>query len=210
MKVRATRDQIVEAADRLIYEKGFEYMAFADLANAVGISRGNVSFHFKTRDEILSAVIELRFGRTRRMLEQWETEGIDARERIRSYIRIPLTNRTQVLRYGCPVGTLCTELAKLGHDDLVQASRIFGLFREWLGRQFTDLGLAGHSDALAMQVLAWSQGVATLASAFHDEPFVRAEVRRMEDWLDSLVPGSGRPRRPRKLRGRQSAPARHP
>lgn len=200
MKTQATRDQIVDAADRLIYEKGFEYMAFADLANAVGISRGNVSFYFPTRDEILAAVIEQRLDRTRRMLEQWETGGIDARERIRSYIRIPLTNRTMVLRYGCPVGTLCTELAKLGHDGLVQASRIFGLFREWLGCQFADLGCGGNADALAMQVLAWSQGVATLASAFHDEPFVRAEVRRMEDWLDSLAPDSDRLRKIRRRR----------
>lgn len=207
MKVQATRDQIVEAADRLIYEKGFEYMSFADLADAVGISRGNVSFHFRTRDEILSAVIQLRLDRTRRMLEQWEAGGVHARERIRSYIRIPLTNRTMVLRYGCPVGTLCTELAKLEHDGLVQASRIFGLFREWLGRQFADLGCGGSADTLAMQVLAWSQGVATLASAFHDEPFVWAEVHRMEDWLDSLAPDTARPR---EVRRRRPASARTP
>jgi AcrR family transcriptional regulator len=44
--------RLIEAADRLIYQKGFEYMSFADVADAVKISRGNVTFHFQTRDDI--------------------------------------------------------------------------------------------------------------------------------------------------------------
>lgn len=187
MNAKATRDQIVEAADRLIYEKGFEYMAFADLAAAVGISRGNVTFHFQTRDEILAAVIELRLERTRSMLDQWETQGATAEGRIRCFINILITNRTKILLYGCPVGTLCSELAKLEHTALAHAGRVFSLFREWLGRQFAELGCGARADALAMQVLAWSQGVATLASAFRDEKFIRAEVRQLEGWLHSLA-----------------------
>lgn len=184
---KATRERIIEAADRLIYQKGFEYMSFGDLANAVAISRGNVTFHFKTRDEILTAVIDLRLERTRRMLEQWEAEGAGAGERIRSFIRILITNRTKILLHGCPVGTLCTELAKLEHPALPQAGQVFGLFRDWLGRQFSLLERKDDADALAMHLLGWSQGIATLAQAFHDEKFIRAEVRQLEGWLESLV-----------------------
>jgi hypothetical protein len=36
-----------------------------------------------------------------------------------------------------------------------------------------------------MQLLVQSQGVATLASAFRDETFVRGEVARMHAWLDA-------------------------
>lgn len=197
MKAKATRDQIVEAADRLIYGKGFEYMAFADLADAVGISRGNVTFHFRTRDEILAAVIDLRLARTRRLLEQWKAQGEPGEERIRSFIHILLMNRTKILRYGCPVGTLCTELAKLEHPALAHAGRVFSLFREWLGRQFAELGCGAQADARAMHVLAWSQGIATLANAFHDEQFIRAEVRQLEGWLHSLAEDAGRSRKSR-------------
>lgn len=206
IQTKATRDQIVEAADRLIYEKGFEYMAFADLAAAVGISRGNVTFHFQTRDEILAAVIDLRLERTRHILDRWEAQGQSGEERIRCFINILIMNLTKVLLYGCPVGSLCTELAKLEHAELGHAGKAFGLFREWLGRQFEEMGCGERADALAMQVLIWSQGVATLASAFHDEQFVRAEVRRMEDWLRSLAADEKRRRKPRSVR--RKGPAR--
>jgi len=184
---KATRERIIEAADRLVYQKGFEYMSFADLAGAVGIARGNVTFHFKTRDEIMDAVIDLRLDRTRQMLEQWEADGEGAEDHIRSFINILITNRAKILLHGCPVGTLCTELAKLEHPALPHANKVFGLFRDWLARQFSRLGCAVEADALSMRLLAWSQGIATLAQAFHDETFLRAEVRQLEDWLQSVT-----------------------
>ncbi|TNF20020.1 MAG: TetR/AcrR family transcriptional regulator, partial [Pseudomonadales bacterium] len=52
-----TRERIVSEADRLFYERGYEHTSFADIADAVGISRGNFYYHFKSKDEILDAVI---------------------------------------------------------------------------------------------------------------------------------------------------------
>ena len=57
MDARGTREHIVRAADELFYKQGFEHTSFADVAHAVGISRGNFYYHFKTKDEILAAVI---------------------------------------------------------------------------------------------------------------------------------------------------------
>ena len=185
MNPKSTRDQIIEAADHLIYQRGYEYMSFADISDAVKISRGNVTFHFKTRDEILEAVIDLRLDRTRRMLEQWEADGETPEDRIRSFINILIMNRSKIMLYGCPVGTLCTELAKLDCAALPHANEVFGLFREWLSRQFSLLGCKAEADALAMHLLAWSQGIATLANAFQDENFIREEVRQLRDWLQS-------------------------
>lgn len=187
MTTRATREALIEAADRLLYEKGFEYTSVGDLAKSVGISRGNVTFHFPTRDDVLTAVIDRRLDRTQQMLEQWESAGAGPEQRIKCFINILITNRTRIMLYGCPVGTLCAELAKLEHQSLPHANRVFGLFRDWLRKHFSQLGLKRNADALALHVLAWSQGVATLASAFRDESFVRREVRQLEEWLDKLV-----------------------
>lgn len=182
-----TRDHIVEAADRLFYEKGYEHTSFADIADAVQISRGNFYYHFKSKDEILDAVIEARLADTRTMLEQWEIASRDPAERIRSFIHILVANRADIKSYGCPVGTLSTELAKLDHASKPEANKLFSLFRTWLRRQFVLLGHAAEADALAMHLLARSQGVATLASAFHDEKFIRQEVVLMQEWLAAVV-----------------------
>jgi AcrR family transcriptional regulator len=184
MSEKPTREQIVEAADQLFYRRGYEHTSFADVAEAVGISRGNFYHHFKAKDEILAAVIDLRLEKARGMLQQWVRDGKDPVERIRSFIHILFHNQDLIERYGCPVGTLCTELAKLRHSARDDAAQLFTLFRGWLREQFVQLGRGADADSLAMHVLARSQGVATLASALPDDGLLAREVRFMDAWLD--------------------------
>ena len=192
MSDNATRAQIVEAADGLFYRQGFEHTSFTDIAEAVRISRGNFYYYFKTKDEILAAVIAARLQSTRAMLERWEAEGATPADRIRSFIDILIANKAKIKRYGCPVGTLTGELAKLSHDARGEANKLFTLFRSWLKRQFELAGRRKDADALALHLLARSQGVATLANAFRDEKFIRREVQEMYDWLDAQIPKSAR------------------
>jgi TetR/AcrR family transcriptional regulator, transcriptional repressor for nem operon len=192
MRDKTTRDHIIEAADRLFYRRGYEHTSFADIAGHVRISRGNFYHHFKTKDEILDAVIDARLAATRAMLEHWEIDGKHPADRIRSFIHILIGNRADIKRYGCPVGTLCSELAKLNHAAQDDANALFTLFRTWLRRQFVLLGRDSDADALAMHLLARSQGVATLATAFRDEAFIKQEVKAMNDWLSSFAKGAAR------------------
>lgn len=180
---KPTRDHIVEEADRLFYQQGFEHTSFAHIAEAVKISRGNFYYHFKTKDEILDAVIDLRLGNTQALLDKWEVEGKTPTDRIRSFINILIVNRAKIKRYGCPVGTLCSELTKLDHGSQSAAKKLFTLFRTWLRRQFEQLGHKANADELAMHLLARSQGIATLASTFHDEKFIKQEVSQLYEWL---------------------------
>jgi len=188
MTDKTTRDHIVEAADRLFYQQGYEHTSFSHIADAVKISRGNFYYHFKTKDQILDAVIRLRLADRRVMLEKWESDGTDPADRIRSFIYILIANRAKIKRYGCPIGTLSTELAKLNHASQDEAHALFTQFRTWLARQFTLLGCEADADELAMHLLARSQGVATLAHVFQDEKYIEQEVRQMCDWLTSCTP----------------------
>lgn len=187
MRTSSTRQQIIEAADELFYQHGFDHTSFADIAEVVNISRGNFYHHFKSKDDILEEVIVTRLEKTKGMLEEWEQQSCTPKERIKSYINILLANWSDIKEYGCPVGTLCTELAKLNHSSLDDASRVFTLFREWLKNQFVQLGFKEKADEYAMNVLSWSQGVATMGNAFRDRKFVKREVEKMSNWLDSLV-----------------------
>ncbi|MCV2886893.1 TetR/AcrR family transcriptional regulator [Ruegeria aquimaris] len=182
-----TREQIVAAADDLFYRQGFAQTSFADIAAAVAISRGNFYYHFKTKDEILAEVIQLRLARTAQMLENWQGDGDSPRARIASFIDLMIMNQAKITRYGCPVGSLCTELSKLDHSAQGQANGLFTLFRNWLQRQFAEAGHSTEAPALAMHLLARSQGAATLAQSFHDEGFLRAEVDEMHRWLDNTL-----------------------
>lgn len=182
-----TRALIVQAADELFYQRGFDHTSFADIAQAVKISRGNFYYHYKTKDEILDAVIDARRAKIRAMLAHWDSESETPEQCIRSFIHILIANQALIEQYGCPVGSLCGEMAKLDHPLRGKASELFTEFRDWLRGHFIRLGRDAEADALAMHVLARSQGIAILANTFHDKDFVAYEVRQLEAWLDTLI-----------------------
>lgn len=182
-----TRDSIVQAADALFYEQGFEHTSFSNIADAVKISRGNFYHHFKTKDEILAAVIAERAKRTRAMLAQWEADGASAQDRVELFVTLLIRNQSKIMRHGCPVGTLCMELAKLGHPGRDEADAVLEIFRVWLRSQFQEMGRGKDADALALHLLARSQGVAVLAQSLHDEDFVLHEVDLMTAWVRSCA-----------------------
>ena len=184
---RSTRQDIIEAADTLFYQRGFEHTSFADIAETVGISRGNFYYHFKTKDEILDAVIAQRVSDRQQMLDRWQVSGQTPSERVRSFIQILTVNHAKIRKYGCPIGTLFLELSKLSHDAEGEARELFDLFRIWLRRQFELMGRHADADALAMHILARTQGVATLANAYPDEGFLESEVEQMCAWLDAVA-----------------------
>ncbi|RUM25746.1 TetR/AcrR family transcriptional regulator [Rhizobium vallis] len=188
MVAATTRLQIVEAADRLFYERGFEATSFADIAAVVELSRGNFYYHFRTKDELLDAVITHRLARTKSMLDVWEAKSEAPAERILSFVQLLIVNQAKIMAYGCPVGTLCNELAKLDHIARGRAAEIFNLFRHWLSHQFVAVGREADADGLAMHVLMWSQGVAALAAAYRDETFIHREVENISAWLAAQQP----------------------
>ncbi len=183
-----TQERIVDAADTLFYQRGFEKTSFADIAGQVHLSRGNFYYHFKTKDEILSAVIALRAANTQAMLQSWTASAETPMNRLWCFAEMLIRNRKDIQRYGCPVGTLCAELAKLEHPAQGDAGMIFGQFRQWLREQFKALGRRTDADALSMHLLLRSQGIASLANAFQDEAFIRREVGAIQEWLLTLQP----------------------
>ena len=184
----ATRESIVDAADTLFYKRGFEHTSFAHIADAVQISRGNFYHHFKSKDEILVAVIALRLERTQAMLARWERDGASPQERLGLFVSILVRNQAKIMRHGCPVGTLCTELAKLGHANQAQANTIMALFRDWLRGQFVQMGREKDADALALHLLARTQGVAVVAQSLRDKAFLQQEVAQMLGWVEACKP----------------------
>lgn len=185
-----TRQAIVATADMLFYQRGVASTSFSDIAAHVNISRGNFYHHFKSKDDILEAVIALRSARTGAMLAAWGAEERDPAMRLRRFARMMVDNGDAIRRFGCPVGALCSELARHQHPAREDAARIFGLFRAWLRAQFEALGHGQDADALALHLLVRSQGIAALAHAFHDDALIRREVLLVEDWLRSLAPAS--------------------
>lgn len=56
------KNEILDAAERLFGTKGYESTSINDILNAVGIARGTLYYHFKSKEDILDAMIDRMMG----------------------------------------------------------------------------------------------------------------------------------------------------
>lgn len=180
------RQRIVEVADNLFYQKGFENTSFSDISQSAEIARGNFYYYFKTKDDILNAVIEHRINGITHMLHEWDKQFPEPRDRLKRYCKILTNSQDEIEQFGCPVGSLCTELAKLRHGMQENASELFNVFRNWLNVQFTLLGCTDNADYYAMHLMARGQGISTITSAYQDKAFLHREAAAIDQWIDDV------------------------
>ncbi len=182
-KGEGNRQRIIEAAENLFYKRGYNQTSFQDISDATGIPRGNFYYYFKTKDEILDAVVNARIADLTVMLSQCETESEDARERLILFSNMLEYNSDEVIESGCPIGTLSSELAK--DDPALQdrSRQTFILLRNWVKQQFDTLGVT-NADDLAMDLLAKLQGVTVMACAFKDVDFIKRSHQQIMDWIN--------------------------
>lgn len=178
-----TRTDIVTCAKQLFYERGYGGTSFSDIVDASGLYRGNIYHYFKTKDEILQAVIEQHLANFRGLLAQWDNEITDPKLRLLAFIRMIVGRQNDLVKYGCPIGTLNTELGK-NRRDLQQAARaMFDLFRDWLTARFVELGCRDEAASLAFHLLGRAQGIAVITQVYQDAKLLQHETDQLEAWI---------------------------
>ena len=186
------RERLVAGARDVLHAQGVETTTIADIARAADVPVGNVYYYFKTKDELVAAAIEAHARDIREMLAALERRHTP-RARLKALVRELTRQRDVVARYGCPLGTLCSELDKRD-DGLDRAgAQLLRIPLEWAERQFE---LMGRDDAheLAVALLAAYQGIALLTNTFRDPELMNREGRRLERWIDALDRGDARER----------------
>ena len=185
-KTELLKQQIIKAADQLFYQKGYNLTSFSDISAVSKIPRGNLNYYFKTKDEVLIAVIQYRVNEMESMLQDWEKEFKTPLERLQRYAKIVSNVKNEVIHYGCPMGTLNSELGKVQRDLQIITKEQFGIFENWIKKQFQTMGWGKKSAELTMHLMVWTQGVATMAYIHQDTRLIQKEVKSISSWLTSL------------------------
>jgi TetR/AcrR family transcriptional regulator, transcriptional repressor for nem operon len=178
------RERLVIGAQELLHRQGVEKTTIADIAEAARVPVGNVYYYFKTKDELVEAAIESRTRDVRELLESLESQRTP-RARLKALVRALAAPRELVAEYGCPLGSLCSELDKRTDGLETRCSELLRLPVDWAEQQFRLMGRRDARD-LAVALIASYQGIALLTNTFRDPELMAREARRLERWLDSL------------------------
>ncbi len=178
------RERLVASAGDLLHRHGVSATTLAQVAVAADVPPGNVYYYFKTKDDLVRAVIDARTDQVRAMLDSLQTRRTPG-ARLKAPAHQWVEMRDLVARYGCPFGTLAAELDR-GDDHLDGvAAKPIGLILDWAENQFRQMGRREARD-LAVAFFAGVQGGALLANAFGDPDIMTSQVRHLERWIDSL------------------------
>ncbi|HUA46755.1 MAG TPA: TetR/AcrR family transcriptional regulator [Solirubrobacteraceae bacterium] len=179
------RQRLVAGARQMIHEQGVEKTTIADIARAADVPVGNVYYYFKTKDELVAATIESHARDVRALLESLDT-GRSPQARLKALVGELTAQRELAARYGCPLGTLCSELDKRTDGLDGTCAQLLELPINWAENQFRLMGRRDARD-LAVALMASYQGIALLTNTFRDPELMARESRRLERWIDSLA-----------------------
>jgi TetR/AcrR family transcriptional regulator, transcriptional repressor for nem operon len=179
------RQRLVAGARQAIHEQGVEKTTIADIAREAEVPVGNVYYYFKTKDDLVAAAIESHACDVRALLESLET-GRTPQTRLKALVRALTAQRELAARYGCPLGSLCSELDKRSDGLVDTCAELMELPIDWAEKQFRMLGRRDARD-LAVALMASYQGIALLTNTFRDPELMAREGRRLERWIDSLA-----------------------
>jgi TetR/AcrR family transcriptional regulator, transcriptional repressor for nem operon len=179
------RQRLIAAANQLLYQQGVERTTLADIAHAAGVPAGNVYYYFKTKDDIIAAVIEAHVQQSKAALASIGSTHRSPKSRLKALVGELARQGEVIALYGCPNGSLVSELDKRpGPSDFAVAD-LMRVPIEWAEEQFRALGRRDAHD-LAVSLLASYEGSALLTNTFRDPGILARETRRLNRWIDTL------------------------
>jgi len=175
----ATRDRILDVAQTMIQERGYNGVSFRDLSVVVKVKSASIHYYFPSKEDLGEALI----ARYRAFF----TEGRSALDRRELTPTRALKQYVEVLRSGfretghmCLCGVLAAEMSTLPERLAAGVRGFFAENEAWLagvlvrGRSSGEFRFAGSAERTAQAVFASLEGALMSAWAFTDESRIAA------------------------------------
>jgi TetR/AcrR family transcriptional regulator, transcriptional repressor for nem operon len=202
-KGRATRARIVDAAAKLMFQRGVAGTSIDEVRNTAGVSGSQISHYFQDKRDLTRQVIAARCTDVQEFHTQPRFGGLDSLEALKAWADANIADVDAVYRQGgCIYGSLAGELTEADseiHDDLAAG------YDRWLQllvagltamRSRGDLRPDADPGHLAVSLIAAHQGGAMLTYAMDDPEPLRAALHAAVEYVRSFVPAPKRRRSP--------------
>lgn len=170
------RGQIVAAALRHYRTFGVGGTTLKNVSEASAVPLGNLYYYFKTRNELVLAVLDECERELQTLLQR--LAPLTPADWLAAYFEWLLCNSEVAARYGCPFGALALELRALNDPAAERAAGIVETYFETVSAQVRALHFpAAVADDLFITV----QGAYAVARVRQDAALFKASVQRLQD-----------------------------
>lgn len=175
--MQSKRVQIIRAALERYRTHAICGSTLKDIAAASGVPLGNLYYYFKTREELLLAVLDECERELQALLDR--LAPLAPRDWLAAYFAWLLEDPAASTELGCPFGTLAVELRALGDPAAPRAAGIVRRYREAVSAQTRALGADQAPDEVFLAV----QGAYTVSRVLKDAELFQQGVTQVRDRL---------------------------
>jgi TetR/AcrR family transcriptional repressor of nem operon len=180
------RDRLIAGARRAFYEHGVEATTLVDIAEVSDVPVGNIYYYYKTKEQLVEAAVGAYDSDRAKLLQRVERKRTP-QARLKALLEELAGFGASVSDYGCPFGTLASELDKRsGTTSSPESQELLVPMIDWAERQFVQMGRADARD-LAVAVIATYEGAALLTHSLRDPSLLKTQLRRLQNWIDELA-----------------------
>ena len=184
--IRLKEFKLVEAAKKLIYNKGYSDTTLSLIAEEAKVPLGNVYYYFKTKDDIAKSVIESYENSWKAHYGSWDKLAKSHKDRLSMFIRYMFSEMDIKNNYGCPIGSLCYDLINLSNDLAQLMKNLLHSIYKWVALQFQYLGCGANSNRHAMVLISHIQGSAILMHSQSSYNLIDCQIKYLEDYLQNI------------------------
>lgn len=187
-KMTNTREQILDAAGRLINLRGFHNTSVDDILRESGVGKGNLYYYFKSKDELGYAALDRTLERIQQeVLEKVFAPGADPWTKLDRFLSYPVERaRSEGGVGGCPLGNLALEMSDVHEGFRRRLSEAFSSVRskieETLGEARSHGSLRTGTDIprLAQFVIAGFEGAFMMGKLHRDVEMVANVIEELK------------------------------
>jgi|SRR5580658_2173026 TetR/AcrR family transcriptional repressor of nem operon len=167
-----TSQKILDVAERLMQVRGYNGFSYADIADALRVTKASLHYHFPSKSDLGRRLMERYTENFAAALTEIDASGADPRQKLERYIALYASvladNRM------CLCGMLAAEYATLPKPIRSEVLRFFDANETWLaqvleqGRQAKGFRFAGPAVEAARALVAGLEGAMMMSRSYGD------------------------------------------
>jgi len=178
-----TSQRILDIAERLVQTRGFNGFSYADIAEAMKVTKASLHYHFPAKADLGERLIARYEANFLAALEKIDAETDDPRQKLRRYAALyagVLSDQRM-----CLCGMLAAEYGTLPKAMQEHLRHYFGVNEKWLadvlkqGKKAKALKFPGSAAEVAQAIVGTLEGAMMIARTYGDTGRFKAASERM-------------------------------
>lgn len=136
-----SKEKVIDSAQKLFHLNGFQNTSIDDILKSTGVTKSNLYYHFKSKEELGLLVLEKRIREYENKFfsDTLENNSISPEKRLKKYYKkVTAYHENLECKNGCPFGNLALEMSTTNEKFRSRLSEFFNHWQKVIEKCITE------------------------------------------------------------------------